>query len=361
MKTLRQVNIEGFKSIAKQTLDLGDLNVVIGPNGSGKSNLIGVFRLLDRVLSRNLQLYVAEQGGADRFLHHGQKHTPAMEVNFDFAQNAYGFRLKPALGDSLIFETESVAYHGRWNYAEVIARGHSESKLEQAAKEGRNQVPAYVYPQIANWVVHHFHDTSDSAPSKRTCDIADNRFLRPDAANLAAYLYWLRERHATEYGHIVEHVRLMAPFFDDFALEPSQVNPDKIKLEWRQEGSDAYFDAYSLSDGTLRFICLATLLLQPTHSMPTLILLDEPELGLHPAAIGLLAEMLEAAAQSRQVLLATQSVTLLNQFEPEHVIVAENDGRATTFNRLDELALKEWLENYSLGELWEKNVLGGRP
>ena len=153
----------------------------------------------------------------------------------------------------------------------------------------------------------------------------------------------------------------MAPFFDDFALEPSRVNPDKIKLEWRQEGSDAYFDAYSLSDGTLRFICLATLLLQPTHSMPTLILLDEPELGLHPAAIRLLAEMLEAAAQSRQVLLATQSVTLLNQFEPEHVIVAENDGRATTFNRLDELALKEWLENYSLGELWEKNVLGGRP
>lgn len=104
MKTLRQVNIEGFKSIAKQTLDLGDLNVVIGPNGSGKSNLIGVFRLLDRVLSRNLQLYVAEQGGADRFLHHGQKHTPAMEVNFDFAQNAYGFRLKPALGDSLVLK-----------------------------------------------------------------------------------------------------------------------------------------------------------------------------------------------------------------------------------------------------------------
>jgi predicted ATPase len=361
MKTLRQVNIEGFKSIAKQTLELSDLNVVIGPNGSGKSNLIGVFRLLNRALSKNLQLYVAEQGGADRFLHHGRKHTPSMEVGFDFAQNAYGFRLKPALGDSLIFETESVAYHGHWNYAEIIARGHTESKLEEAAKEGRNQVPRYVLPQVANWVVYHFHDTSDSAPSKRNCDIDDNRFLRPDAANLAAYLYWLRERHATEYGHIVDHVRLMAPFFDDFALEPSRVNQGKIKLEWRQAGSDAYFDAYSLSDGTLRFICLATLLLQPSQSMPTLILLDEPELGLHPSAIRLLAEMLEAAAKRRQVLLATQSVTLLNQFTPEHVIVAENDDGATTFSRLDEKALADWLKNYSLGELWEKNVLGGRP
>jgi len=156
-------------------------------------------------------------------------------------------------------------------------------------------------------------------------------------------------------------VRLMAPFFDDFALEPSRVNPDKIKLEWRQAGSDAYFDAYSLSDGTLRFICLATLLLQPAQSMPTLILLDEPELGLHPSAIRLLAEMLEAAAHRSQVLLATQSVTLLNQFAPEHVIVAENDGQATGFNRLDEKELADWLENYSLGELWEKNVLGGRP
>ncbi len=190
-------------------------------------------------------------------------------------------------------------------------------------------------------------------------DVDDNRFFRPDAANLPAYLYWLQEKHPLQFRHIEEHIRLIAPFFEQFVLAPSKLNENKIKLEWRQKGSDAYFDAYSLSDGTLRFICLATLLLQP-HP-PALILLDEPELGLHPFAIRILAEMLEAAAQRVQVLLATQSVTLLNNFAPQDVIVAENDGRRTTFNRLDAEKLKDWLDDFSLGELWEKNVLGGRP
>jgi predicted ATPase len=189
--------------------------------------------------------------------------------------------------------------------------------------------------------------------------VDDNRFFRPDAANLPAYLYWLQEKHPVQFRHIEEHVRLVAPFFEKFVLAPSKLNEKKIKLEWRQKGSEAYFDAYSLSDGTLRFICLATLLLQPKP--PALILLDEPELGLHPFAIRILAEMLEAASKRVQVLLATQSVTLLNNFAPQDVIVAENDGVKTTFDRLDAEKLKGWLDEFSIGELWEKNVLGGRP
>ena len=165
--------------------------------------------------------------------------------------------------------------------------------------------------------------------------------------------------HPTQFRYIEEHVRLVAPFFERFVLAPSKLNEKKIKLEWRQKGSDAYFDAYSLSDGTLRFICLATLLLQPNP--PALILLDEPELGLHPFAIRILAEMLEAASGRVQVLLATQSVTLLNHFAPRDVLVASNDGLRTTFERVDENKLKSWLDDFSLGELWEKNVLGGRP
>lgn len=142
-------------------------------------------------------------------------------------------------------------------------------------------------------------------------------------------------------------------------LAPSKLNESKVKLEWRQKGSDAYFDAYALSDGTLRFICLATLLLQPTP--PALILLDEPELGLHPFAIRILAEMLDAASKRVQVLLATQSVTLLNNFAPQDVLVASNDGLRTTFERVDGTKLKSWLDDFSLGELWDENVLGGRP
>jgi predicted ATPase len=356
MKTLRKVKVEGFKSIESAELKLGDLNVIIGANGSGKSNFIGVFRLLERVLSHNLQICVASE--PDRLLFHGQKKTPALSLDFAFDQNSYGFKLK-AVQDTLIFEYERVEYSGLFNYAEPISVGHKESKLEEAAESYKNKIPKHVFPKVRNLVVYHFHDTSDTSPAKQTCDVSDNRAFRPNAANLPAYLYWLQEKHPAQFRHIEEHIRLVAPFFDRFELVPSRLNDKKIKLEWRQKNSDAYFDAYSLSDGTIRFICLATLLLQPTP--PALILLDEPELGLHPFAIRILAEMIEAASKRVQVILATQSVTLLNNFEPKDVIVAENDGDKTTFNRLDEEKLKHWLDEFSIGELWEKNVLGGRP
>ena len=356
MRTLRKVKIERFKSIESAELELGDLNVVIGANGSGKSNFIGVFRLLERVLSKNLQVFVASE--PDRFLFHGRRVSPALSLDFAFSQNSYGFKLK-ATQDTLIFEYERVEYSGYWSYGEPLAMGHKESKLEEAAKSYKNKIPQYVFPKVRNLVVYHFHDTSDSSPAKQTSDVDDNRFFRPDAANLPAYLYWLQEKHPVEFRHIEEHIRLVAPFFDKFVLAPSKLNEKKIKLEWCQKDSDAYFDAYSLSDGTLRFICLATLLLQP--SPPALILLDEPELGLHPFAIRILTEMLEAASKRVQVVLATQSVTLLNNFAPEDVIVSENDGLKTTFRRLDEEKLKHWLGEFSIGELWEKNVLGGRP
>jgi predicted ATPase len=356
MKTLRKIKIEGFKSIENAEIKLSDLNVIIGANGSGKSNFIAVFRLLERVLSKNLQLFVASE--PDRLLFHGRKKTPALALDFAFLENSYGFKLK-AVQDSMIFEYERVEYSGFWSWGEPIATGHKESVLQEAALSYHNKIPQYVFPKVKNLAVYHFHDTSDASPAKQTCDVSDNKFLRPDAANLAAYLYFLQKRHPVQFRHIEEHIRIVAPFFEQFELAPSRLNENKIKLEWRQKGSDAYFDAYSLSDGTLRFICLATLLLQPKP--PALILLDEPELGLHPFAIRILAEMLESAARKVQVILATQSVTLLDNFAPDQVIVAENDGLKTTFQRLDKEKLADWLDEFSLGELWEKNVLGGRP
>ena len=109
MRTLRKILIKGFKSIASAEIELRDLNVVIGANGSGKSNLIGVFRLLERVLSHNLQLYVASE--PDRLLHHGRKVTKSLEVDLAFDSNAYGFKLVPAQ-DTLVFLSEHVEYSG---------------------------------------------------------------------------------------------------------------------------------------------------------------------------------------------------------------------------------------------------------
>lgn len=329
MKTLHTLTIEGFKSIKHAELALGELNVVIGANGAGKSNLIGVFRLLERVLSRHLQIHVASE--PDRLLHHGRKKTPTLTAKFQFAQCVYDFTLDAAQ-DTLIFAHEGVHL---LTQGSADMAGHKESQLDEMAQA--KGISRAALPDVRHLAVHHFHDTSDSSPAKQSCDIDDNRFFRPDAANLPAYLYWLQERHPTQFRHIEEHIRLVAPFFERFELAPSRLNPRKIKLEWRQAGSDAYFDAYSLSDGTLRFMCLATLLLQPTP--PALILLDEPELGLHPFAIRMLADMLEAASSRAQVLLATQSATLLNHMAPQNVIVAENDGVQTEFRRLDEHAL----------------------
>jgi len=196
---------------------------------------------------------------------------------------------------------------------------------------------------------------------KKTAVVNDNRFLRSDGANLAAFLYYLKLKHETSYSLIRRTVQRVAPFFDDFLLEPLRLKPDTIRLEWRHKGSDAYFDASSLSDGSLRFIALATLFLQPEVYRPSVILVDEPELGLHPYAITMLASLIKQASFKTQVIVSTQSPLLLDHFQPEDVLVADRVDGGTQFTRLETVSLATWLENYSLGQLWEKNELGGRP
>jgi predicted ATPase len=196
---------------------------------------------------------------------------------------------------------------------------------------------------------------------KKTADVDDNDYLRPDGSNLAAFLHYLGKKHKTAYGLIRRTVQRVAPFFDDFRLKPQKLNQGKIRLEWSHKGSEGYFDASSLSDGSLRFIALATLFLQPVSLRPSVILVDEPELGLHPYAITLLASLVKQASAETQVILSTQSPLLLDHFRPEDVLVADRVKGATQFTRLESAKLSKWLEEYSLGQLWEKNEFGGRP
>ncbi len=364
MPQLNTISVKGFKSIASiEKLKLGAINVVIGPNGSGKSNFIGVFSFLHAIREGHLQDYVIKAGGADKVLHFGAKTTKLLQIRISFqdATNEYEIKLVPTSADELVPLSESVYYWDQSRY-----RGPMSESLPRIGKEAgisaqkSTSIANHVRVHLDRWRLYHFHDTSSTSPMKMTTDVNDNRYLRPDGSNLAAFLYFLREKHSISYSLIRRIVQRVAPFFEDFQLEPQKLNPEKIRLEWRHKGSEAYFDAPALSDGTLRFIALATLFLQPANYQPSVILVDEPELGLHPYAITLLASLIKQIS-GKQVIISTQSPFLLDHFQPEDVLVADRVDGGTQFTRLDPVKLEGWLQYYSLGQLWEKNELGGRP
>ena len=333
---LKKITIHGFKSIDRQTIELGALNVLIGANGSGKSNLLNAFSFFRASALGDRDVLVKRLGGADRLLFHGKKSTKSCFFSCEEESFSYEQTLIPVAGDRLAVAKEEQSSEAL-NFLD-LAKQH-----------------------IEDWRMYHLHDTTTTSAVKSTCNIDDNRYLREDASNLAAYLYWLKLKHPNEYRQIVSIIQLAMPYFEDFVLEPSRHNDRSIRLEWKQRDSDAYFDADSLSDGSLRFVGLTTLLNQPKHAMPRLVVIDEPELGLHPLAIRLLAEMLDVASGQTQILVATQSVTLLDNFPIEQIIVTDHDGRGSQFLRLKADDYQMWLKNFSIGELWEKNVLGGRP
>lgn len=355
-KQLTRLKIEGYKSIRACELELGALNVLIGANGAGKTNFISFFRLIGEILAHNLQVTVGKEGGPDVLLRHGRKYTEDLKTELYFGNNGYGFLLNATNDNRMMFARETFW----WNVSgsKEIGSGHFESKMDQGTG---TQIDRFVLSALKSWRVYHFHDTSKTAKVKQLGPINDNEYLRQDACNLAAFLLRLQQNHHAHYRKIVRTIQLVAPFFGDFHLRPSTFNADQIELEWTEKGMDTPFKAHSLSDGTLRFICLATVLNQPEEFMPSTLLVDEPELGLHPYAITILAAMLKAASQRHQVIASTQSVELVNEFDADDLIVVNRRNGETVFERPSAEKLKNWLEDYSLGEIWKKNLLGGRP
>ena len=377
MSTLDWITIEGFKSIKSvEELELRPINVLIGANGAGKSNFIDVFSFLNAIRLGGLKDYVMRAGGAEKILHFGSKVTRQLSIGISFEKEKreYNIVLAPDDADGMFPSEEGLkpisegartsvkreqitsesfstdyGIHGRGGEAGIYS-----------SKDKSSAIPR-VREHLLQWRVYHFHDTSASSLIKKTVAVDDNDFLRHDGSNLAAFLYYLREEHGRSYDMIRRTVQLVAPFFDDFVLKPLKRNKDTIRLRWWHRGSDDYFDAASLSDGSLRFIALTTLLLQPPELRPSVILLDEPELGMHPYAMTILASLVKQASVKPQIVLATQSSLLLDHFNPEDVLVVDRVEGTTQFTRLDGERLKNWLKDYSLGELWEKNELGGRP
>ena len=367
MVKLDSITVKGYKSIEEiNEFPLNSMNILIGANGSGKSNFIGVFDFIHQIVLQNLQKTVLSAGGADTYLRYGRKKTDKIEIALKFSENSnengYEIALIPAK-DRFIIDYEKVSFRDKTRYPEsesyeyTIGSSLEESVLKTTGQ--RDYIADYVLKDINGWRVYHFHDTSIDSKMKQLCNIGDNDFLREDASNLAAMLFLLKEKQKKDYDNIVDVIREVAPFFNDFKLRQYPENNTKIKLEWEEKGSDAYFDVYALSDGTLRFICLAVLLLQP--NLPGTILLDEPELGLHPFAIKKLSGLLKSASQKTQIIVATQSITLVNQFQPKDIIIVDRKEGRTIFDRPSDEKVSTWMDEYGLGDLWEQNVIGGMP
>ncbi|WP_427922820.1 AAA family ATPase [Streptomyces sp. cg40] len=359
---VQRIVIEGYKSIKRVDLGLGALTVLVGANGAGKSNFVDAFELLGRIVSGDLSLEVGLQGGAQAMLHASAKTAPDLRIRIepvdDELMAAYVVALRPSANDELIFAREVVESPRKPRI--TLGEGHRESKLARGEVYRDEIVQGWsrtLGVLFSGCRVYHFQDTSRFAPVKQAGYSSDSETLHPDAGNLAAFLHRMKEQHPVDYRKVLRTIQAVAPYFRDFVL--NEETSGRIRLRWQQAGADAVLPAEALSDGTLRFICLTTLLLQPYP--PELLVLDEPELGLHPFAITVLAEMIRTATARSQVIVATQSVTLLDEFELSELVIAERVEGATELRRPDPEALAAWLDDYSLGDLWLKNLLGGRP
>jgi len=368
---LKHLSLRGFKSIESLDLELSDLDVLIGPNGAGKSSIIGFLQMVGYMLSSDsgLATFVGLAGGASALLHDGPKRTPQivahLTIETPLGLNDYDFRLAHAAGDSLIFLEERCRFSSaamekpnqKWM---DFGAGHRYPQLLNAKSEQNNsqKTKLTILRLLQGLSVYQFHDTSRQASIKQKANLREDRYLKGNAGNLAAFLFGMHQRAPEHYRRVVETIRIAAPFFDDFALVPEH---DRILLQWREIGSDVIFGPEQMSDGSLRLIALLSLLLQPSENVPPMVILDEPELGLHPAAIRMVAGAIKALSVSHQCLIATQSQQLLNEFEAENVIVVERKRRGSNVRRLKPEALKSWLEEYALSDLWDMNLLGGRP
>ena len=361
---IQQINIENYKSIRDAKIPLKNLNVLIGSNGVGKSNFISFFDLVKNMLDRNLGNFILSQGGIERFLYCGSKSSKYIKGFIDFNNiNAFFFTLNPTT-DNKAFIQESGDYYNGFNddikdYSKWDRHLYDTAVEESSIMKTDNSRVKYLQSYIKNLIVYHFHDSSKNSPMRLDCPVDDNERLKHDGSNLAAFLYRLQQTEPQSLKLIEGVIRSIAPYFKGFKLQPSRITPDRIKLEWEQFNSDMYLDAQSFSDGTIRFIALATVLLQP--NLPDTIIIDEPELGLHPSAINKLSALMKRASKKTQLIVATQSVNLVDCFDAEDIVVVDRKDNQTEFKRLSSNDLSAWIDDYSMGEMWEKNVIGGQP
>lgn len=361
---IRSVTIEGFRSLKNiQNLELPQLTVLIGANGAGKSTLIRFFEMLSWMLkAKNLQEFVLRHGGGDDQFFMGARKTPRIHAELcletSYGQNDYRFDLVHlAAGDAVMLMNEAYRYsvHGKpskGNWTELGLVGKESSLFDKATKTSQTIVNL-----LRQCSTYQFHDTSINAAIHNRWDVTESFRLRSDGGNLAAVLLDLRKTDGKRYELIVKQIARVLPAFKDFVLEEEA---GKVLLRWVGRQSDKVFGSHLTSDGSLRLFCLLTLLNLPPDRLPDVMFFDEPELGLHPHAITLVAEMFKRLSKKRQIFIATQSPYLVDCFELENIVVASANNGETVLRNLPRAQYQEWLDDeYQLSDIWLKQTVGG--
>lgn len=351
---IENISIAGYKSIKQMSLDLKPINILIGANGSGKSNFISYFKLVDSIFLQRLHFYTMQHNAED-LMYFGLKHTQEIKSEIKCRDSKYSFSLHPRANGSLFLTEESCFNeNGQLAFQKINA---DESELQKQDAE----TTLIMCNHLQECKYYHFHDTSETSPLRMKSYLEDNRSLAKDGANLASILYLLKEKHAKSFKRLELVLQSVMPYFERFYLEPSLLDSTKIELQWIDKNApDKYFSARDLSDGSIRFIALATLLMQP--KLPELIIIDEPELGLHPLAISKLSGLIRSASsRGSQIIIATQSAELISNFDVEDIVTVDKANGASAFKRLNKKELDVWLREYSLGELWNKSIINGQP
>ncbi|MHB1922433.1 MAG: AAA family ATPase [Chitinophagaceae bacterium] len=362
---LKSFSVKGYKTIkAIENFEPNSINILIGPNGAGKSNFISFFKFLSWMLNSDgkLQEYVAYLGGANDILHDGADVTKSIDARIELETNTgfneYQFSLMFAKPDKLVFKEEKYRYSAKsfdskrvWTNCGV---GHEEAKLPEASNDSARTILIL----LRKLIVYQFHNTSDTAPMRLKWSRGDGRWLRQNGENLGSFLFRLQEEEKPYYQRIIKYIRLVLPFFDNFDLYSEF---DQVLLKWKEKGTTKVFNAGQASDGMLRTIALISLLAQNPKDLPAVLFLDEPELGLHPSAIDAIAGLIKAASSDCQIFVATQSISLVNNFDLEDLVVIDRKGRNSEYQRPHSENLEAYLEEFSTGEIWDKNIIGGRP
>jgi predicted ATPase len=356
---MNRIAIEGYKSFKQIDIPLNPINILIGSNGSGKSNFLSFFEMLNRIYERKLTPYVALNGGTARFLHKGSKVTDILRAKATFNHNTYGFELKE--GDNqFVYMHEWLGYTSKagWiNDRSDISSYKNEAEIKNYSGLTRG---SYIKDYLRTMSKYHFHDTGKQSPFTRESNVQNDIFyLYESGENLAAFLYGIQQKEPMTYKRIVKVIQSVAPYFSDFYFHPNENG--NLRLLWHDKFSETVYGPTDLSDGTIRFIALTTLFLQPKPAK--LIVIDEPELGLHPVAISKLAGLIKSVKdRGTQIIAATQSADLISYFEPEDIITVNQVDGETQLSRLDAQQLSHWLDEYTLGDLWKNNIIkGGQP